>query len=161
MTDVHQRSDEVGECLIWRNAISDSGVPKASIGGRIFNVRNVVYELSGRNLRKGYVVRPTCGNPRCLACLTAISVSAMRKESMQRQLQSPLGLKMFQDRARLAGLSRIGPELAAEILASDEPTNVLAERHGVHRRSIERIRKRETWRAPRIASSVFNLAQTL
>lgn len=155
---VADRCEEVGDCLIWRNGVSPGGCPRAGIYGTDTNVRNFVFvHLMGKELRKGHVVMPKCGNLQCVSddCLALISFSVWRSRNAKAKAMTAAGRREMQQRALASGFARIGPELAAEMRRSGEDKHALQRKHGFHLRSIERVLTGESWTP--IPSSIFNL----
>lgn len=155
---IHARCDELGQCLIWRGAATESGCPKVEIAGKSWNLRNYLFtHLLGRTPQQGRLWQPNCGNLRCLseACMTQVTRSAIQLRIAKREEGNLVSLMNRQRRAVAAGFSRLGREKAAEIRASDEPCAVLSARYGVHDRTIHRIRKGEIWKTAMPANSVF------
>jgi hypothetical protein len=153
---VIDRCDEVGECLIWREAVTASGCPKARVG----NVRNFIFvNVLGQKLPPGYVVQPKCGNAGCVAagCLERITRSKWRQRVARVIAQTPMGLQQFRQRAVDAGFSKLRSDIAAEIRGSTENARDLAEKYGVNIRAIQRVRSREAWAPHSTPTSIFNL----
>ena len=55
---IHGRCDEVGDCWIWRGAVSHGTAPAINIGGRSTSVRRFVADLLGRQTKGRYCKRP-------------------------------------------------------------------------------------------------------
>lgn len=158
MDDIRQRCDEIGECLIWRLSVDECGRPVARIGDQSLSVRKYVYELEGKTIRAHHFAIPRCGDKRCLSHLACVPRSTINRESRQRSLMIPANWYEHQQRPSRAKLT---PALAAEIRASDESIEVLADRLGVKKRSIKRVKAQETWKPAPVANSVFSLASVM
>jgi hypothetical protein len=155
--DVLARCDEVGECNLWRLALSNakSGQPVARINGEMTYIRAFVFALSGRKRIPGRELSPACGEKRCVTCIAQVTRSQIVAKSMSKRAQSPLGRIALREKARKVGIAKLSAEIAAEIRSSDEGSLVLSERYGVNISSINRVRALKTW-AP-IQNSIFNL----
>lgn len=156
--DIRARCDEIGECLVWKLTTDECGRPVAYMAGAHTSVRKFVYEHNGGKLRSGYYPVPRCGDKRCLAHLALLPRSKINRESRERSLLIPANWREHQLRPSRAKLT---PELAAVIRSSDEPEEVLAERHGVKRRAIKRVRAGETWKPSPAVSSVWSFAAAM
>lgn len=154
-------ADEEGDCLIWRGATNKRGSPIATIGKRrgVYVRRHIFTELLGKKIRKGRVMTSLCVNPRCIApeCLTTKTKGEIlartyaigaRSRAAARQSWS-VGLRKAQN-------VKLDREKAAQIRASQEPTNDLAKQYGVDPQTIRNVRAFRCWNDVMNGASVFS-----
>jgi hypothetical protein len=158
MDEVRARSEEVGNCLIWRQSVNSGGAPSASVRGKTMTVRRLVYvELLGKEIRSGKRLTVRCHNPLCVSdhCIVQQSVSLILREARQRALAcDPMTIRREQ---RASSQAKLTPEIAAQIRASAESSIELAKHYGVHPETIRGIRRGRTYVMPKVvANSVFN-----
>lgn len=56
-----------GECLEWTRCFNTDGYPRAVIDGNANGkVHRVVWEIHNNSSAKGFVIRHSCDNPRCI-----------------------------------------------------------------------------------------------
>jgi hypothetical protein len=161
---VHDRSEEVGQCLIWLGSVGKFGYPYASHQGRTLSLRRIVYtELMGKNAR-GKQIATRCGNRRCLSehCLFARTQSEVIRESFRERLEKdPLYLRKYQmsPSVQANGGVKLNAERAQLIRDSRHcPANELARKFNVSAKAIHAVWRGDTWKPPKLPpNSVFNL----
>jgi len=145
---IRARCTECGDCWEWQRALTGGRYPTLRYKGRVINARRAVFEMAGGKLQPKSFIVTTCGNARCL---------------------NPSHLKQVRQRdhmARVAALGAMGGPVrsakiaaakraqsakitltdARQIRASDEPVKTLAERYGLSKDRIYRIRRGLAWR---------------
>jgi len=141
------RTVEEGECLLWDGYIGN-GVPQVSHGGKVVSVRRLILELSGKDVGPTDYASPKCRNAACV-CQEHIvhRTNAQHASAMAKAPTRNHDLRA----AKLAAVARKGDtkiniEQAREIRCSDESGPILAERYGIGKGLIARIRRGEAWR---------------
>lgn len=160
---IHGRCEEVGECLIWTQSASGSGTPYAQHGGKVTNMRRLVYELSeGEPLPADRVVRMCCGSTLCLQrehMKASTRGQLIRDMARQGKLSSPSASasKLVAARKRAAERNGMNMERANKIRAETGTLAEIAARNGMHKSTVSTIRRGATWRETGVAgSSVFS-----
>lgn len=136
------RTAEDGDCLLWTGHTNGRGHPKLGKLG----VRRTYWTLTRGELGAADLVTCSCGNPACLTHLektnrskvaTAIGarpdVKARRISANRRSAAYRPGVKLSFD-------------LAREIRASDERTDVLMRRYRCSRSTIYKVRHNLAWK---------------
>ena len=144
---IYGRCDEVGDCWIWRGAVSHGTAPAINIDGKSTNVRRFVVGLLGRQT-KGRYVTACCGAPLCVApdhlrvvTRSQLNTMAARRTGYGQNLAR--AAKIAQARRSRAHLS---PELVQMIRSSDLPSAQLAKQLGVSKSTVNDARRGDTWR---------------
>lgn len=127
---------EEGECRLW-NKYLGNGVPMVYHDGRFIQVRKLILTLQGIDVWARYTAS-RCNNPLCVEPSHIIQRSPKQQHlHMAKQVSlSP---------SNPARIAKITQEQAIEIRLSDESGPVLAERFGVTRTMISRIKRGESW----------------
>lgn len=146
------RTIEEGDCWLWQgykaNGTPQVSSPRPERKGKMYSVRRLMRELdSGRQTPDGHYVT-TCDNP---ACVNPEHVKFMsdrhhlaRIASITRHGSSKsMKLRKFKI---ASGIAKLSEEIAHEIRLSDESGPVLAERYGVNRSLISKVRRGDAWR---------------
>lgn len=140
------RCEEEGHCWLWTGYFGN-GVPMVYSKGRMRSVRLVLLELQGPVRRSAKYFAPTCGNAACV-CPDHIAQRhpAEHMAHMGRNVDSrgPARRIKLTAHAR-ATKAKLTIEQAREIRMSTESGPVLAERYGVSRSIVNRIRRGEAW----------------
>ena len=137
----------VGDCQEWQRYCTND-VPQVFHGGRMVSVRRLILSLQGATFRKGDHASCSCGNKLCVAPAHIIHrnkaqhARAMSKAPARSEVRRSAKLA---EHAR-AHRAKITMEIAMEIRCSSDSGPVLAERFGVHRSLISRIRRGKMWR---------------
>lgn len=156
--------DEVTGCWEWRGGLSrgraGSRLPTTCCDGKTASVPRIVLRLLGKPLGKGQKAYRTCHNQLCVA--PAHVVGGAPKE-VGAILAASNRLKGNPAKAaKRAAVARAASKLTTDdviaIRASAEPVRVLAERYGVGRACVYKVRSGETW-GPIAGASVFARAR--
>ena len=147
--DLLDRSDEVGECWLWKQATSDGGYPIMKVRGcgcRL--VRRLAAELAGHDLKPRQPVVTTCDEKTCVRpehCQPSNNQAVAQKAAAAGAFSQPQrGAKVAA--GRRAKSAKLTMEQAQEIRLSTESGPVLAERYGVNRSLINGIKRGERWK---------------
>lgn len=159
----------VGDCEEWTGRMrrtlplcyAPAGFLKlGSRASSAHSVRTVLFKLRHGHLPgPGMVLRMSCCNDRCVA--ERHTVQMTRAESVAEQgrrgeLSTP-ARRMAGRKARInAGAAKLDMDRARAIRASDEPWQVLAERHGVSRKTIFAVRANKQWAEEAPGASAFS-----
>ena len=141
------RTDEFGDCLIW-NGYSYHNTPQVHHDGKMVSVRALLWSLQGKTAPEGRLFyRVVCGQDKCVnpahtRCHTQAEHMRYMNEPGRRTASGEAirAAKIAQYRRRI---SRITPEMLAEILASHESGPELERRLGVSRSLISQYRRGE------------------
>lgn len=164
MADVERRCTHYGECLLWNLSLNSGGHAVAHIAGKSYLVRRYVYtELMGRRLREGELLAVKCKEPRCMApgCLVARNASRILKDAYVDIMKDETQLRKRQRFATKVGFAKLDHETAQSIRARGLTTKQVMAEYGLSDTSARQILSGKSWRAPRVANSVFNLAASL
>ena len=139
---IYAMTDEVGDCRIWKGYTSSAGVPMVYHDGKMMAVRKVVSSFFQKQGARYYVCK--CGTSGCVA------YEHIQKRSERQHLAVMRGnsAKSASSHIRRAKISatklaqgKLNPEAINQILSSNEPRNVLAEKYGVTTTRIAQIRR--------------------
>lgn len=135
---LRNKTYEINGCWIWNGSLV-RGYGSARIDGKTRRVHRVMYEIVNGPIPKGKVIMHTCDNPSCinpdhLRCGTQLeNIRDCILKGRKSPHPPPLRAKLSKDQVM-------------EIKNSDTPNQELANLYGVHRKTIEDIRKGKTWR---------------
>jgi hypothetical protein len=155
LKQIHDRCEEVGECLLWKQSCTPSGYPRVANGYAHIKAWEAVHGP----VPPGLKVRRDCEETRCCA------VPHMRliTRSQQNKLAAKRGA--WKGPARIAAITlamrargKLDPKKVQEILTSDETGAELAVRMNVSRSLISKVRKRQAWAGAARNASVFHQA---
>lgn len=157
LESLRSRVIEVGDCWEWQGYMQN-GTPQvvAYPGGvkKMVSVRKTLRELvTGQPQPDGHYSN-TCGNHRCVNpehTLYKSESGHMREMGRKRKVTAVTANKLRKFRVE-AGLAKLDESKAQEIRLSPEPAPVLAERFGVSKSWITKIRRGKAWR---VLSSPF------
>lgn len=143
-----ERTEEFGDCYLWTGSTTNQGYPTYSpFGCGCKLVRRAIFALNGGVLEPRVPIVTTCDEKLCInpAHMSASTVSAVGKAAGKR------GAWRGKTRcAKIAATKRktgkLTIEIAREIRMSNETGPVLAERHGVNRTLITKIRSGDAWK---------------
>lgn len=143
------RCTEEGDCWLWDGYLGN-GVPMVHHEGKMVAVRKLLTALAGKSIKRGAYFSPSCGNALCV-CPDHIVRRSQNEHSghMARMLaQSPANdlriLKLTQTRrSRYAKLTLDDARMAR---ASTESSQKVAEKLGVTKALIARIRRGVQWK---------------
>ena len=135
-------------CWIWQGAFRGRG-PVARVGNSTVTVRKHIMETLGGAPLNDRLPTNTCGEALCVAPdhLVALTVSELRHQTFARETLA----KQLVRRAKAAWSARSRSKLTQpdvdEIMASPDPDQELADRFGVSRGHIRRIRTGQAWKS--------------
>lgn len=153
---VADRSEPVGECLIWQQLKNGSGMPVASYNGRCTTVRRIVWRVvTGSMPPEGKRISMRCKNIDCVRyeCMVLRTPS---QEQLAAGKSQAWRLSITLANKRRAN-NKLSPEKVAAIRESDRSHEDLAREHGVGVDYMRSVRKGRGWAPALSASSVFAL----
>lgn len=149
LKEIHDRCDEVGDCWIWKNSVSNGGYPTMKRhGGPCLYVRRVVATLKGDEPKPRQPVITTCDvrlccNPEHVKTSTTKKVA---RAAAKRGAFSSLSRRMKVAAAKRASPSaKLTMQKATEIRQSTKTGNELAKEYGVNLSVIKGIRQNRMW----------------
>jgi hypothetical protein len=150
------RTIEEGDCWLWQGYLQNNTPQVASYkngGKRMVSVRKLIRELeTGRQQPKGHYSN-TCGECSCVnPDHTIWRSNHMHMRSMGRGRGSVTKAAKLREYRVSTGQVKLSESKAQEIRLSDDSGPVLAERYGVSRGLINRIKRGRAWR---VLSSPF------
>jgi hypothetical protein len=151
------RTIEEGDCWLWQGYIANNTpqvVSYASGSKRMVSVRRLLRELETGRVQPDGHYSNTCGNPLCVNPDHTIwrgQDAHMRAMAKKRRVSDVTANKLRNYRVN-TGQAKLSESKAQEIRLSEEPGPVLAERYGVSRSWINRVKRGEVWR---VLSSPF------
>lgn len=136
-----------GECRLWDKYLGN-GVPMVFHDGRFIQVRKLILELQGVHVWARYT-SPKCNNPLCVDADHIVQRSPKQQHTHMAKRVSlapsnPMRIAKI-TKARREQVGKINQAQAMEIRMSEESGPVLAERYGVTRTLISRIKRGESW----------------
>lgn len=144
-----QRTKPDGDCLIWTSSTCN-GYPTIKVGKKNLYVRSIVFKAAGKTKRTTDKITCQCENRLCVSplCMRAKTSSAILKASAMRGVwgSASHSLKISMTRRSTPGLTKLNMDIAREVRSSPEPSKVLAQRYGVNKSLINRIRSNGLWR---------------
>lgn len=152
---VKSRCDIVGECWLWKGAVTSTGYPQATINGQGGQaVRTYLYDvILGKNRSNKTVIAAKCEDRRC--CAPVHLVPRTRSTVIARQHAKGMRsvISQFGEGHPFAKLTRVQVnELRSAVAAVD--VEAKAREFGVTRRAIANVIKGRSWRITP-AASVF------
>ena len=142
LVDLMTRAEVVDNCLEWTGYANAGRFPQWRVGGRLWPVRRLVWELSRGPIKPDHQVNVKCGNELCVH--PDHLVSRTRSKLMT-------GVKKASaTRARIAHAKRKAGKIDAAIVAairqSDSPCRALDAEYGLKRGYAWRIKNHLVWR---------------
>lgn len=157
------RCEEVGDMWLWKQMTNASGVPQVIAYGRHVSAYRIAYCLKhGLDLTDihGLVIWPTTEqgdiNPENLKCGTRQDMLAWRTERGQ-QAKSPSAIANMTASARARKSTKTTPEAISIIRSSTEPAHKLAEKLGLARSTVSKIRAHTLWADVLPKASIFSM----
>lgn len=151
LESLQARTIEEGDCWLWQGYIQNKTpqvVAYPAGNKRMVSVRRLLRELTtGQKQPDGHYGN-TCGNTCCVNPEHTIwkgQQAHMRYMAKKRVVSNVMANKLRQHRIE-SGLAKITESKAQEIRSSSEPGPVLAERYGVSKGLINRIKRGTVWR---------------
>ena len=146
---IKDRTEEVGECWIWQQGLTN-GYPSMKVKGCGCKlVRRIAVALDGRQASPRQPVTVTCNEPLC------VNPAHLKPSSNQAVAKKAGAAGAFSTKARCAkiaaakrasGSAMLNMEKAREIRSSEESGPKLAERYGVNVSLIKSIRAGRVWK---------------
>ena len=136
-----------GDCWEWHGCMQGS-IPMMKHDGKVANVRRLVLIDRGVPM-KGYIATYTCGNP---ACVNPEHTGRSTRTQMNRRNMAEMNSATNTLRVkRIAEIKRrtsakLSQADVEQIRAADEKQQDLANRYGVTKSLIGKIRRGEVWR---------------
>jgi hypothetical protein len=151
LAEMLARCVEDGDCLVWTGICSKGGVPKINIlpAGKtertVLSARRVVWELAKGPIPAKRLVTVTCG---CSKCLNPEHLKLTTRAQVATLVGARLDVKLKKGAALSAGgyKAKLTRDQAMDILASDKDTKTLSEEYGIGIGSIQRIKRRESFK---------------
>lgn len=141
------RTEDVGECQVW-TGYSTNKTPQVDNQGKMVPVRRLILELSGTPV-VGKFIGIKCGTERCVcpAHITQRSLKTharmmAKKAGARKAAKSTEQLIARRQRADV----KLDVQKAREIRESVETGPVLAEKYGISRSLVNKIKRGEYWR---------------
>jgi len=136
-----------GDCWQWHGCMQGA-IPMMKHGGKVANVRRLVLIERGVPM-KGYIATYTCGNPACVN--PEHTARSTRTQMNRRNMAEMSGATNTLRVKRIAEIKRrtsakLSQADVDQIRASDEKQQDLANRYGVTKSLIGKIRRGEVWR---------------
>lgn len=137
------------ECWVW-NAALFRGFPYGAIksDGKLWSAHRFMFEHFCGHIPDGLNVLHRCDNPPCvnpnhlfLGTLKDNADDMVSKNRHARGAQAPNWREKIKDYPKI-GIDRLTPEQEKEIVADPRTGVVLAPIYGVHRSTIDRVRKK-------------------
>lgn len=151
---------EYGDCLLWQGKFSNRS-PQLTVGRTTVQLRRLVFEQTGGEaIPAGRFPVMRCREPRCLQhkhiqLMTHKQIGALAAK--EGKLSTPSRCAAVAAACQRPGHAKLTTAQAREIRLSTESGPVLAERYGIHRSLVPRIKRGEAWRETTRGASVFNL----
>lgn len=151
------RTIEEGDCWLWQGYLQNNTpqvVSYATGKKRMVSVRKLMRELlTGQPQPNGHYGH-TCGSPACVNPDHTIwrGERAHLVHMAKKRTVSTVTANKLRKYKMESGQAKLDESKAQEIRLSDEPGPVLAERYGVSRSIINKIKRGEVWR---VLSSPF------
>lgn len=146
--DLKDRSEEVGECWIWKQAVSKGGYPIMKLKGCGCQlVRRVAAKLAGHELAPRQPVATSCSERLCVNpahCKPSTIRAIAKKAGKAGAWSTPKRSAKIAAAKRAKG--KLTAEQAAEIRASTESGPILAARFGIHKSMVNNIKRGDSWR---------------
>ena len=146
--------DETG-CLLWAGAAKGTmaRVWMPDIG--VKTMTGAFTQLIGKKLPKGKVWVPVCGRADCANEAHRKPGTRSDYFKLQRPFLTP-GHRARSTAGKRKASPYYSPEAAHDIRTSTEPAQVLADRYGMHRVHVYRIKRGEVWRDVVPGASVWS-----
>ena len=143
---IKYKTVEVDGCMNWTGYVNGK-TPSTSIGGRGMSVRGLIALRLGIDA-KGKVVTNSCGNN---LCVRPEHIKLMDKGKFHSYIsKTKVDSQAWSRRAKLSAAvrkrSKLTAEIAAQIRAEQITHKQIAEKYGVCKSTVDRIRRGESWR---------------
>ena len=140
------RTEEDGDCLIWKSTLNHNGYPTIRFSQKTWNVRTVIGIHYGKSKRKGDVYTTICKNKLCLAegHIRAVSRKVLAEKMDKSYASNPVRAAKISESSRKRG--KLSVEKANLIRLSPDTQKALAERYGVSKRVVWEIKLGIRWK---------------
>jgi len=154
------RLDRTGNCWLWTGALDDRGRGRVWHNRKLKLHHRAVWEILVGPIPDGALLCHHCDNPQC-ANPNHLYVGDGKSNVADMLERGRHWTQVEPNRARIVGSqngsantwskgegnpkAKLAPDQAAEIASSTEKTRVLAQRYGVNRTTIQRIRSGSSW----------------
>lgn len=157
LNKIKSRCDEVGDCWIWKQGCSDSGMPQMTVKNKTMTVRRLVYAEVHGGIPEGKRVSPKCGHKKCVSpeCLEAVTHKHAHQNAARRGAHSSMG-KIVRTALAMRARSHITEEVVQRIREFEGPIRLICAETGVSQSHAKNIR-RGTARRDFIASPFAGL----
>lgn len=141
----------VDECWLWKSTTNKHGYGLIAVGGKgegQLLAHRVAWEIANGPIPKGtWVVMHTCDTPTCVnPAHLKLGTQSDNLLDMRAKRRGHDGFAVDPIRGEAHHDARFTEDDVRAIRASSESSTVIAERYGVHRTSIIKIRSRKTWK---------------
>ena len=142
------------DCLEWQGYMINGIYPQVCHAGSMVMVRKLVMQLAGRETPPAVYYKPACDNPRCIR-IEHIKVvpSAKHMASMARSVNHNAPTRIASLQKAAIEKRKLTDEQVLEVRLSDETHSQIAQRLGVSRATISKIKNN---RARRMVSASIN-----
>lgn len=127
-------------CWNWQGAKNTDGYGQLRVNGRHQRVHRLSYTLFVGRIPGDLLIRHKCDNPACVNpqhLETGTTQDNVNDRCLRGRSNVPRGVNVKN--------SKLTPELVREILTSSLPARQMAEKVGVVRQTIDRVRNGEAW----------------
>ena len=139
------RTIEEGDCWNWTGYLGNK-VPAVSHDGKMTSVRRLFRDLMGNPVKAGWFVLPNCGNNICVNPEHSKLLSPKQfTQHMGKRAGGSLTRKMKIQAFKQRTVGKLTWEQADEIRLSSEPSRQAAQKYGVDKSLICRIRAGKSW----------------
>jgi hypothetical protein len=143
---IYARCEEVGTCLEWQGKLNGSGAMYIRNGRKkCLLIRRVLWEHKHGPLPEGHQASVSCGNPRCVKHLIAITHTQKNHRIAATGAWSTPAFKIASALARRRR-AKLDAQTVAAIRASEGTGVEIARRLGVAPHNVYSVRSGATWR---------------
>lgn len=136
--------DDAG-CWIWQGYYANKS-PNVSHAGQMVSVRRLFLDLLGKTYSPKAFMSASCEDHRCVNPEhIKIHTHAQHMARLLKQSHKSPTRKANVQKYKRQHEAKINIDIAREIRLSDETGPVLAQRYGINRSLISRIRRNEAW----------------
>jgi hypothetical protein len=148
LASIMARTEDYGDCQVW-TGYAPNKTPSLDYYGKMTSVRRVIAILSGREIKDEGFFAAKCGTDLCV-CPEHI-IQRSRAVHMRVMAKGAATGTVHTERIRKVTLTRrkqsakLDMGKARDIRASEESGPVLAQRYGVNRSLINKVRANKAW----------------
>lgn len=157
LKSIHDRCEEVGECLEWTGTYTNNHLPYTYVDGVRRTMRPMVFAFAKPDQGfKGMRMFMTCNNYRCLDPNHMMPLSSGRAMTRARKsAYTPIRVIKIAATKRAQG-AKLDMEKARYIRSSDKTEVVLAKEMGVCQSLINRVKRGESWGEETVKGNMFS-----